>query len=868
MDIAWLQGLSAAGWAQIMPKSGRLLCFLAGMLFSFAHSTRGSGLFSQAPGNVQPASSQLLYYPLADAIFFQKLPFTILREIYQFLAPIDMNLPFSRIADEYTIFNAICCLVQIYTPPAYCASATIEQIVLVHEMLMDYIQIHRQFPQAFGTLLNGNRSLSGLCFCLAFGRSQHPAEWANLIRNIDNQQTRTAAAAAVVDRLMLEPKQSALTSMQMLQSIVKSSSEFGIISKAALAASPGLHPYLGVLLLHYAVEPHADLAGILASFNPNFMLAFIEFPKSGCIVGDDKCIKICQRNHTLFRAIGSDSVKRWFSIINLIKFRAPSALLAINPSNLNDMFQYEVLEHKYALVALLWDREDAAEQLAMLSETYEWTEPLCLLALNPARFFNQFGMGLLSSMEFVLFIAKCTVLRETASRRETEARIFALADEFVDRSPHTLSRLDLILLVSLMQLAWARSKQGLLVRLAGFAFSSRHQCKHRIANRIPLGSSLWDSYFALIYLEHFGFEGSKLLARIISSAIVRNDARLLNALRGRIDHKFLGPLLEHADFPLRDIYLLIFFTLFSTRCPPAAFHEPGTRRCLAEHVFFEEVCAVVQPRHVLRFFCKSWEGVLLDGLWTLHVWLQTRIQCGRLPVLCLFVQAVLLRTHTLDAKWLAEAEYDSDAVNLKGAKWTDINLLHRVGIFVCSIIERGPAASIQDLVGRFDPACEDVIFRYGYPLDDHQLYQYFALFPVETEHSAVFCVPARAQARSAHWPSMLRRLGFTSHGSLLALLRIQRPSSEGAQARHAFIQARLFEALSTLQTFRLCTVLPRALALGLAVLAVLRYHEVALLWAGLRALCVAVGLGAAAVLLSSLHAVFQLAAYLHLFHGS
>ena len=238
-----------------------------------------------------------------------------------------------------------------------------------------------------------------------------------------------------------------------------------------------------------------------------------------------------------------------------------AAVWASNYRGLEERDDYEG-----SLIPRMWAREDAAVIFQELRLKIQWdlaTSPFSILAYDPENEFYLHDLGMQQKTEFHEFLYQCVRFDDTFSRRTFEEKLFKNFLLICDpNASHPVNHMDDIL-VAVINLAVARKKMDTAERLLQFGVERQSSFANTVYDATKNSNFVFEGPLVEMYVRNLPVVSNQIWGKIISSAVVRDDAELLKLLSSKLncmdEHEFL----PYIDFPNTSFYVYRYFRIFN-----------------------------------------------------------------------------------------------------------------------------------------------------------------------------------------------------------------------------------------------------------------------------------------------------------------
>jgi len=538
-------------------------------------------------GSVKKASNNDLIDPregflLSDSPLFEKLDCGPIQLICEYLAPVKIDQGsfyfVKHVLDALHIFQ------QFYGPIFYIGEFTNGQVIYAFEKLKCFVRVKRALPKSLKNFLKDDLGIIGnfgSSLALKTNENSYGKLLMNLVGLLDCITDKSARLTAIKHYISSSsfPKDLKLADTVLFDRVIKESIDFETIQRFCQITRVELYPRLGVALMHYNIDDYPDLLPILNSLNLSFgaessqwnYQEIFKFPRVE-IYNARKREKIYKRNRKILLSQLELYYRPYLKFINLVGFGSPNKISQISRNDLLNLFstlaiRFDIdlepglmihsldIYEQVKLISLFWDRGDAITELNGLSQNFDWGHSLALLALNPVEYLQRNMQQLIGDYEcdFDFFICNCLEFRKTEMRNLFENELFKLADSFIQSDPGLLSSSQSRFIILAIRLASAWNSTEILIKLGNFLFS--HGFDEENINLIPVKSDIWDGPLAAVFVQRIGSKGGKFFARIIVSALIRNDQFILQLVKREIKSVLEVDLLNYSRLLLSPIYL-------------------------------------------------------------------------------------------------------------------------------------------------------------------------------------------------------------------------------------------------------------------------------------------------------------------------
>ena len=476
------------------------------------------------------------------------------------------------------ILNFLSILDQVYGINWSDATICADRLYIANEKFKEFVRLNKRFPSSLETFLSGDRYLlNNLESTLVVGSHQRigtiliKEAFATLQMNGASNVDADALLAGYHSSSTVSTPELALTIASDLESLFRSTLvHFHFLAEVvAIAAGEA-----NLTLSNTNLKPLDQILGAIFSNNAR-LNAFLfgdtlrspntdhsPYQKQLIFGTVDQYLQT-QEFTSKQEEVYCVLAVRYGTVEDLGKIRLPSfnRLIRVN-------YTMDGNVDMVTFISRIWDREDALAAFKVLGQNIELSTRqdlgLAILACDPEKFFGCYAPASLKTSWFKLFLYECVRFRETVNRNIFEAKLFefmlAQCNSGTYSTDYTTE-----LLVAVINLAASRNRRDVAEALCQHG-RARPNLFKVISSAMSKGKIGYTGPLAEVYLEHFHLNANipdAILGKIVTSAIVRNEQRLLELLRSQVEPARYLELLVRVDFPASRIYIDRYCRLFA-----------------------------------------------------------------------------------------------------------------------------------------------------------------------------------------------------------------------------------------------------------------------------------------------------------------
>ena len=476
---------------------------------------------------------------------------------------------------------------RLFQPDWSLMNVSVYQIVFVYEKLKDFVRAHGRFPvslqsflRPYGHVLRGLESKLGMAANQRLG--------AFLIRDLRATLQAIHSGDAVPDWLLPTAVNSSLASNDLEERAI-----FAV--EAVFRVSLGLDVILAVSETHMGEADKTLTSQIIAGlYKLNGIYGFLPFSNQRISTEERRKVYGLLKSHLPVEIFARGSMH--------------GLALALMYGSIEDIgaFKLTLFPKVFSLwstascqpkswqvfVSQLWAREDAAQVLQLLvprlsDQMLQQPKPpqssqhllLAAFTCDPTTdCYLKFAFHWLWYDDLFLFpefLRKCVNLDETPSRAAFETELFkrflqSPCPECIDAcnsSGHVRA--------AAINLAVARARRDDAEALLKVGFERMFLLDPAVYAAVKHSEYVYEGPMVEMYVAKQPVVYGAIWGRIVTSAVVRNDAKLLELLRKKLALEDDSRLRPFVDFPFTPLYVDIYCSLFDGKTPGS---HPGDHR--------------------------------------------------------------------------------------------------------------------------------------------------------------------------------------------------------------------------------------------------------------------------------------------------